>query len=453
MELPRSGAPEQAPEREEARHHDAERHRLTVRPGGRCGHRRARGGAARDHQALPGGRGQPRHRHHGGQGQRARHRRRERGRQVDPDEDPLRHAAARRGRDQRRRAAVTFANPSDAIGRGIGMVHQHFMLADNLTVLENVVLGAEPRSGLRLDVGAARRRIRELGEQYGLEVDPDALVEDLGRGRPPARRDPQGPLPGRPDPHPRRAHRRPGAAGGRRALRRPARAQGRGPVDHLHLAQARRGAERRRRHHRDPAGHHRRHRRAGLHHRPRARRAHGGQRAAVPGDDDVHRHHDAAADGRAPDAARAGRAPAARRRQFTIHRGEVLGIAGVEGNGQAELVETLLGTRTPAAGRVLLGDETSPRGAPGAGARPGSATSPRTAPARAAARGPPLGEPDPRSPDPEPERARPADRPARGARRHRADRARVRRPHARRSTSSRRPSRAATSRSSSSGAR
>jgi simple sugar transport system ATP-binding protein len=78
--------------------------------------------------------------------------------------------------------AVTFRSPLDAIEAGIGMVHQHFMLADNLTVLENVVLGAEPRKGLRLDVRGARTRITELGRDYGLEVDPDVPVESLGVG-------------------------------------------------------------------------------------------------------------------------------------------------------------------------------------------------------------------------------------------------------------------------------
>jgi general nucleoside transport system ATP-binding protein len=73
-------------------------------------------------------------------------------------------------------------SPADAIARGVGMVHQHFMLADNFTVLENVVLGAEPRRGLGLDRASARTRIREIGRQYGLEVDPDAVVERLGVG-------------------------------------------------------------------------------------------------------------------------------------------------------------------------------------------------------------------------------------------------------------------------------
>jgi simple sugar transport system ATP-binding protein len=71
---------------------------------------------------------------------------------------------------------------ADAIARGVGMVHQHFKLADNFTVLENVVLGAEPRKGPALDFDAARSKIRKIGQDYGLDVDPDTLVEDLGVG-------------------------------------------------------------------------------------------------------------------------------------------------------------------------------------------------------------------------------------------------------------------------------
>ncbi|MFB7451069.1 ABC transporter ATP-binding protein [Streptomyces sp. NPDC056194] len=72
---------------------------------------------------------------------------------------------------------VTFSSPGDAIARGIGMVHQHFMLADNLTVLENVVLGGEKLYG----IGAkARKKIKEISDAYGLGVRPDVLVEDLG---------------------------------------------------------------------------------------------------------------------------------------------------------------------------------------------------------------------------------------------------------------------------------
>ncbi|RKT78273.1 nucleoside ABC transporter ATP-binding protein [Terracoccus luteus] len=73
----------------------------------------------------------------------------------------------------------TLRTPSDAIAAGIGMVFQHFQLADNLTVLENVVLGAEKLHGIG---DAARRRIREISTSYGLGVEPDALVADLGVG-------------------------------------------------------------------------------------------------------------------------------------------------------------------------------------------------------------------------------------------------------------------------------
>ncbi|SDE28901.1 nucleoside ABC transporter ATP-binding protein [Blastococcus fimeti] len=77
---------------------------------------------------------------------------------------------------------TTLRSPADAIAAGIGMVHQHFMLADNFTVLENVVLGSEPTRGGRLDRATARRRIREISERYALNLDPDVLVEDLGVG-------------------------------------------------------------------------------------------------------------------------------------------------------------------------------------------------------------------------------------------------------------------------------
>jgi ABC-type uncharacterized transport system ATPase subunit len=77
---------------------------------------------------------------------------------------------------------VAFHSPSDAIAAGVGMVHQHFMLADNFSVLENIVLGSEPTSGGVLNYGAARKRILELSKTYGLDLDPDELVENLGVG-------------------------------------------------------------------------------------------------------------------------------------------------------------------------------------------------------------------------------------------------------------------------------
>ncbi len=73
----------------------------------------------------------------------------------------------------------TLGSPADAIAAGIGMVFQHFMLADNLTVQENVVLGAEKQHGIGR---AARDRIDQISSAYGLGVEPDRLVEELGVG-------------------------------------------------------------------------------------------------------------------------------------------------------------------------------------------------------------------------------------------------------------------------------
>ena len=80
--------------------------------------------------------------------------------------------------------AVRIDSPSAAIGLGIGMVHQHFMLVPVMTVAENIVLANEPRRrGGLLDQPAAAARVRELSERYGLAVDPEAVVEDLTVGQ------------------------------------------------------------------------------------------------------------------------------------------------------------------------------------------------------------------------------------------------------------------------------
>lgn len=79
-------------------------------------------------------------------------------------------------------APVSIQNPNDAIALGIGMVHQHFQLVPVLTVTENVMLGNETVNGPFLNRRAARARILEISQQYGLEVDPDALVQDLPVG-------------------------------------------------------------------------------------------------------------------------------------------------------------------------------------------------------------------------------------------------------------------------------
>ncbi len=89
-----------------------------------------------------------------------------------PDAGEIRVAGARR----------RFASPLDAIRAGLGMVHQHFMLFDSLTVAENVVFGSEPRRGGVLDRPAAARRVVELAERYGLAVDPRARVGGLPVG-------------------------------------------------------------------------------------------------------------------------------------------------------------------------------------------------------------------------------------------------------------------------------
>jgi ABC-type uncharacterized transport system ATPase subunit len=74
------------------------------------------------------------------------------------------------------------ASPKEAIGAGIGMVHQHFMLVDVFTVAENLILGREDSTGGLLNMGEARHTVRRLSERYGLEVDPDAVIEELPVG-------------------------------------------------------------------------------------------------------------------------------------------------------------------------------------------------------------------------------------------------------------------------------
>ncbi len=77
---------------------------------------------------------------------------------------------------------VKINNPNDATALHIGMVHQHFKLVECFTVLDNIILGAEPMSGPVVDRKAARQRVLELSERYGLKVDPDAKIEDISVG-------------------------------------------------------------------------------------------------------------------------------------------------------------------------------------------------------------------------------------------------------------------------------
>ena len=149
---------------------------------------------------------------------------------------------------------IQITEPSDAIARGIGMVHQHFMLVPVFTVAENISLGQEQMANRSLPGSrGASARIRELGKSFGFEINPDAKVESLSVGwqqriellkaldrkadvlvldEPTAVLTP---------------------AGNGRDLHRPAPAGQRGPQHHLHQPQALRGDGDRRPHHRHPA--------------------------------------------------------------------------------------------------------------------------------------------------------------------------------------------------------
>jgi general nucleoside transport system ATP-binding protein len=78
---------------------------------------------------------------------------------------------------------ASFSSAREAIHAGIGMVHQHFMLVPVMTVAENIVLGTEPKKGVLLDEAAAERRVAEMARTFRFEVDPDALVEDISVGQ------------------------------------------------------------------------------------------------------------------------------------------------------------------------------------------------------------------------------------------------------------------------------
>ncbi|MGM0901973.1 MAG: ABC transporter ATP-binding protein [Bacillota bacterium] len=77
---------------------------------------------------------------------------------------------------------VRISNPNVANRLGIGMVHQHFKLVDNFTVTENIILGSEPLKGIVLDIDSAANKIAELSKHYGLNVDPHAKIEDISVG-------------------------------------------------------------------------------------------------------------------------------------------------------------------------------------------------------------------------------------------------------------------------------
>ncbi len=77
---------------------------------------------------------------------------------------------------------VDVKDPNVAIGFGVGMVHQHFMLVEPFTVAENIILGTEPKDGLKLDMATAVADVQKISEQYGLSVDPNAKIQDISVG-------------------------------------------------------------------------------------------------------------------------------------------------------------------------------------------------------------------------------------------------------------------------------
>jgi len=76
-----------------------------------------------------------------------------------------------------------ISQPSDAIRLGIGMVHQHFMLVNNFTVTENIILGSEPKKGIKLDMAKAVKDVEEISKKYGFAIDPNAVIEDISVGQ------------------------------------------------------------------------------------------------------------------------------------------------------------------------------------------------------------------------------------------------------------------------------
>jgi ABC-type uncharacterized transport system ATPase subunit len=78
---------------------------------------------------------------------------------------------------------VNINTPNDAIKLGIGMVHQHFMLVHNFTVAQNIVLGIEPKKGFKVDMNKAIHDVKEISERYGFAIDPSAVIEDISVGQ------------------------------------------------------------------------------------------------------------------------------------------------------------------------------------------------------------------------------------------------------------------------------
>lgn len=78
---------------------------------------------------------------------------------------------------------LNIKNPSDAIANGIGMVHQHFMLVHNFTVAENIILGSEPKNGMKIDMKKANTDVAALAKQYDFKVEPQSIIENITVGQ------------------------------------------------------------------------------------------------------------------------------------------------------------------------------------------------------------------------------------------------------------------------------
>ena len=239
------------------------------------------------------------------------------------------------------------------------MVHQHFMLVPVMTVTENIVLGGEPRRrGGLLDVREGARRVRELSERYGLAVDPDAVIEDVTVGAQQRVEILKTLYRDAPHPRARRADRGADRAGDRRAVPGAARAARRRRGDRLHQPQARRGAGDRRPRDRAAARQEDRHGADRGRDRAEPRPPDGRARRAAARGKAGRAARRAGARGRGPARARRPRARGgARACRSTVRGGEIVALAGVDGNGQHELVEAIAGLRGAESGSIAIGGE------------------------------------------------------------------------------------------------
>jgi simple sugar transport system ATP-binding protein len=254
---------------------------------------------------------------------------------------------------------VTFSSAKDAIDRGIGMVHQHFMLIPVMTVAENIVLEVEPRkAGVLLDYDAAVERVQDISTRFGLAVNPSAKVENISVGQqqrveilkalyrnaeilildePTAVLTPQ-------------------EAGELFAIIKSLQADGTSIIFISHklnevLEIADRITVLRRGKKIDTVPH------EGATEEGLARMMVGREvllrvekRPSEPGDKLLELRNVSVNDDRG--------LPAVREVSFDVHAGEIVGLAGVEGNGQSELIEAITGLRAPDSGEVVVGGRT-----------------------------------------------------------------------------------------------